>query len=402
MKQPKIVLRGAIVLYFVIGLEILIMISPAAGFFYAAFNPFLLSLAQSPATRWLTAFFLPHMISPPDIFLQIVRVAGSVLFVVGGAVFLFCAAQVYYHKFARKGVALGGLYSRIRHPQYLGLGLAGIGLSILWPRFLVIALWAVMATLYFLLAKDEERRMLGQFEETYRQYMDRTGMFLPRGAEAAIGRMLPVRNAGIRAALLLLLLFAGTVGGAFALRAYTISHLPLWSDGSATALTILPEDLMMLDYRMPSVLEIPEIKAHLERQTGFILVYVMPKDYVMQGMIADTGGEWQLYKRHHTFAMIGDWIFHPFRHLEGGHAAMHPGSVDGSVGHGGGYGMVRRMIFLRVNRQGGQPDPADLFGINVRRSPVFVADVDIHNLVLQDVHDLPAETGWGRVPTPTF
>jgi hypothetical protein len=60
------------------------------------------------------------------------------------------------------------------------------------------------------------------------------------------------------------------------------------------------------------------------------------------------------------------------------------------------------MIFLRVERQSGQPDPADLFGINVRRSPVFVADVDIHNLVLQDVRDLPPDTGWGRVPTPTF
>jgi hypothetical protein len=53
MRQPKIIWRGAIVLYFVIGLEILIMISPAAGFFYAAFHPFLLSLTQSPATRWL-------------------------------------------------------------------------------------------------------------------------------------------------------------------------------------------------------------------------------------------------------------------------------------------------------------------------------------------------------------
>ena len=60
MKPPKAVFRGVIVLYFVIGLEILIMISPAAGFFYAAFNPFLLSLAQYPATRWLTAFYLPR------------------------------------------------------------------------------------------------------------------------------------------------------------------------------------------------------------------------------------------------------------------------------------------------------------------------------------------------------
>jgi protein-S-isoprenylcysteine O-methyltransferase Ste14 len=402
MNQPKAVFRGVIVLYFVIGLEVLIMISPAAGFFYAAFNPFLLSLAQSPATRWLTAFFLPHMISPPGMFLKIVRVAGSFLFVAGGAVFLLCAGQVYYHKLAGKGVALGGLYSRIRHPQYLGLGLAGIGLSILWPRFLVIALWAVMATLYFLLAKDEERRMLGQFGETYRDYMDRTGMFLPRGAEAAVGKVLPIRNTAVRAAVLLLLLFTGTVGGAFALRTYTVSHLPLWTDGSVTALAILPEDLTMLDHRMASVLDIPGIKSRLERQAGTFLAYVMPRDYVMQGMIADTGGEWQLYKRHHTFAMIGDWIFHPFRHLESGHAAMHHGAADGREGHGGGNGTVRRMIFLRVEGRSGPSGPADLLGIDVRRTPVFVADVDMHGPVLQDVRDLPADTGWGRVPTPIF
>ena len=293
-------------------------------------------------------------------------------------------------------------YSRIRHPQYLGLGLAGIGLSILWPRFLVVALWAVMATLYYLLAKDEERRMLGKFGETYRQYMDRTGMFLPGGAEAVIGKVLPIRNTAIRAAVLLLLLFAGTVGGAFALRAYTVSHLPLWSEGSVSALAILPDDLTILDHRMGAVLEMPEIKAHLGGTPGEILVYFMPKDYVMQGMIADTGGEWQLYKRHHTFAMIGDWIFHPFRHLEGGHSAMHLGTAGGMENPGDGNGMIRRMIFLRVEGKGGQPDPADLFGINVRRSPVFVADVDIHNLALRDVRDLPPETGWGLVPTPIF
>ena len=218
MKQPKTVLRAAIVLYFVIGLEILIMISPAAGFFYAAINPFLLSLAQSPATRWLTAFFLPHMVSPPDLLLKTVRVTGSVLFVVGAAVFFICAGQVYYNKFTRRGVALGGLYSGIRHPQYLGLMLTGLGLSILWPRFLVAALWAVMVVLYYLLARDEERRMLGQFEGEYREYMNRSGMFLPKGVEAAFRRLLPFRNSSLRAVLVLLLLAVCAVSGAFALR----------------------------------------------------------------------------------------------------------------------------------------------------------------------------------------
>jgi hypothetical protein len=60
------------------------------------------------------------------------------------------------------------------------------------------------------------------------------------------------------------------------------------------------------------------------------------------------------------------------------------------------------MIFLRVEGQSGPSDQADLFGINVRRRPVFVADVDIHDLVLEDVRELPTATGWGRVPTPIF
>ena len=102
MARTRAVWQSVIVLYFIIGLEILIMISPAAGFFYAAFNPVLLSLARTPATRWLTAFYLPHMVVPPDPLLTFIRLAGSVLFIVGTFIFLVCAGQVYYHKFARR------------------------------------------------------------------------------------------------------------------------------------------------------------------------------------------------------------------------------------------------------------------------------------------------------------
>jgi len=401
MARSRAVWRSVIVLYFIIGLEILIMISPAAGFFYAAFNPVLLSLAQTSATRWLTAFYLPHMVSPSTPLLQTVRVAGSVLFVIGTLMFLVCASQVYYHKFMRKGVALGGLYTWIRHPQYLGLAITGLGLSILWPRFLTVALWAVMVALYYALARDEERRMLGEFEAGYREYMDRTGMFLPPGVETAVTRFLPVRSGTPKAVLVIGLLAICAIGGTVGLRAYTLDSLPLWSDGPVTALAILPTDIALLAHRMPAVLEIPEIKARLAGQTGSVLAYVMPKDYVMQGMIADTGGEWQLYKRHHTLAMIWDWIFHPFGHLEGGHFAMH-GPMGPMAGGGGGTSLVRRLIFLRVETWNGQQNPSALFAINVRRSPLFLADVEMHTLALQTVRDLPRDTGWGRVPTPIF
>ena len=129
MSKTKALLSSAIVLYFVIGLEILIMISPFAGFFYSIFNPFLLEIAKYPETKWLSAFFLPHMVLPPDDLLKFIRIMGSVLFVSGIAVFITCAIQVYANKFTKKGVALKGLYSFIRHPQYAGLGIAGIGLS---------------------------------------------------------------------------------------------------------------------------------------------------------------------------------------------------------------------------------------------------------------------------------
>ena len=271
----------------------------------------------------MTAFFLPHMVSPPDLLLQVVRVAGSGLFLAGAAMFLVCAGQVYFNKFARKGVALRGIYAYIRHPQYLGLALTGMGLSILWPRFLVVALWALMVGVYYLLARDEQGRMLRQFGDEYRSYMDRTGMFLPKPLEAAFARLLP-RTALLRAWLGFLILTAGSLGGAFALRGYTLAHLPIWSNGPVSVLAILPGDRVMLDNRMASALELPEIKNRLGAP-GPVLAYLMPKDYVMQGMIADTGGEWQLYKRHHTMAMISDWILHPFRHLENGHAAMHHG-----------------------------------------------------------------------------
>jgi protein-S-isoprenylcysteine O-methyltransferase Ste14 len=392
MTRSREILGGVIVLYFIIALEVLIMISPFAAFFYAAFNPVLLFLAQWPATRWLAAFFLPHMVLPPGLFLRAVRIAGSILFVAGAIIFLVCAGQVYFHKLFRRGPALGGLYRWIRHPQYLALGATGLGLAILWPRFLTIVLWAIMVGLYYLLARDEERRMVNRFGKRYRQYMARTGMFLPRGLEQAAGRLPLPKSPMLRPLLGFVLLIIVTIAGAFALRAYTIARLPLWSAGRITALAILPQDSVMLEHRMGAVLELPQVKSRLDQSSGPILCYLVPQSYVMQGMIADTGPEWRLYEHHQTLAKIADWIFHPFRHLQGGHVMTHRA----------GAGTVRRLIFLRLDSPGQGNTRATIFGITTSRVPLFFADVDMHDQVLLDIRSLGPGTGWGRVPTPMF
>ena len=157
-------------------------------------------------------------------------------------------------------------------------------------------------------------------------------------------------------------------------------------------MAILPGDSIMLENRMDAVLELPQVKSRLDQSSGPILCYLVPQSYVMQGMIADTGPEWRLYEHHQTLAMIADWIFHPFRHLQGCHLMTH--HVPG--------GTVRRLIFLRIESPGLGNTRAIIFGITTSRVPLFFADVDIHNLVLLDIRSLGTGTGWGRVPTPMF
>ncbi|MGD0265830.1 MAG: methyltransferase [Candidatus Methylomirabilota bacterium] len=390
MKQSKALFHGAIVLYFIIALEFLIMISPFAGLFYSVFNPLLVAAGRYPATRWLSAFFLPHMVVPPDALLQLIRILGSVLFIVGMVVFLGCAVQVYAHKLLKKGAALKGLYAVLRHPQYLGLGMAGLGLSILWPRFLVLVLWLVMMLLYYLLATDEERRMLKAYPDTYAPYMEKTGMFLPKRIEQIV---MTRRVWGKTASFALIC--ALVLGGAFALRAYTVAHLPVWTDGNVVALALNPDDVLMMDHRLPDILLLPEVRARVKDGQRY-LVYFLPTDYIMQGLIADTGGEWRLYKQHHTAQMVTDWILHPFGHLtEGGHA-MHSASSSAMAS-----GEERRLVFVAIS---GAPDqqPLDVFAIRAERSPQFMLDVDVHTLTIRDVKDLSKDTAWADVPTPVF
>jgi protein-S-isoprenylcysteine O-methyltransferase Ste14 len=324
------------VLAFVVAFEVLIMISPFALFFYAIFNPVLLALGSTPVTRWLTAFFLPHMVVPPNGMLAVIRVLGSVFFLVGLLGFLVCAIQVYAGKMLKTGVASKGLYAIVRHPQYLSLAVSSIGLAILWPRFLFLVLLAVMLFLYYLLAKDEEPRMLSRYGARYRDYVSRTGMFVPRVAEAR----LPADDDSLyrvsvrRALSVLAVLLVVIVGSGFAMRSYTIHQLPLTSVDGVDAIAITADDLTTARGLLPDVFREGAVATRLRsgsREGHRVLAYVIPVDYTMQGMIADTGPEWRLFDRHKTLSMITDYVLHPFSHLTERHAHAMP--AHGAMAH---------------------------------------------------------------------
>ena len=57
-------------------------------------------------------------------------IGGALLALIGIIGFLVCAVQLYYGKFVKKQLVSGGLYGRVRHPQYLCLAVAGLGLQL--------------------------------------------------------------------------------------------------------------------------------------------------------------------------------------------------------------------------------------------------------------------------------
>ena len=388
---------GVAFVYFIAALEIVIMISPFAFFFYSVFNPILLGLNQWGGTRWLTAFFLPHMIVPPTPLLVVLRILGSILLIAGTLIFLICAAQVYLGKLLKWGVASRGFYALIRHPQYTGLAMAGIGLAILWPRLLTLMFLAVMMFLYYLLAKDEERRMLRRHGESYQGYLERTGMFFPRlGGRRAAVRPMRLLNASV----LFVFLLGGTAAVGFGLRAYTVAHLPLQTTAGVDVVSILPDDIPMAESLVQSAERDPQVAERLHSmqtsQGGRTLAYIVPVNYVMQGMIANTGPEWMLFQRHQTLAMISDYIINPIGHLQGSHMNhMGPMTHDSPA-------MKRRIIFIEVHGNHPLLSATSDFRINDTRVPRFFVDVHLHTNEVLQVQNTPEGTGWGDVPTPMF
>ena len=161
-------IRGSVILfYFLIGLEIVIMISPFAGFFYAGYGPVLNFLYDIKATSWLTGFFLPHAVIANNDLLNFLNGLGRSLFSFGLIAFFIGAVQIYSAKFRRKGVVSSILYRWVRHPQYLFLAISGLGLLLFWPRFIILILYISMLYVYYLLAKNEEDRMLKQHGDSY-------------------------------------------------------------------------------------------------------------------------------------------------------------------------------------------------------------------------------------------
>lgn len=173
-------LWSAFVFYLLIAFEMVYMAGPFAIYFYGVYNPILKFFNNSPMLSFLNSFFLPHIArTTTSPLVNIHEYVGAVIAILGFAIFLIGAVQIYYSKFTRKGAVTEGIYRFVRHPQYTSFATCGLGLLILWPRYINLFMFVTMLFVYYLLAKAEEKECEEKFGDSYMDYKDKTSMFFP-------------------------------------------------------------------------------------------------------------------------------------------------------------------------------------------------------------------------------
>jgi len=73
-----------------------------------------------------------------------------------------------------------GINGYVRHPQYLVILLLTLGINVQWITIPTLLLWPVLATLYYRLAKEEDKELEERFGEEYREYKRVVPMLIPR------------------------------------------------------------------------------------------------------------------------------------------------------------------------------------------------------------------------------
>lgn len=397
--QGKVVRSSVVIFYLLIGLEIIIMISPFAAYFYAGYGPLLNALYAFPATAWLTGFFLPHAVVSKSSVLNFINGFGRTLFSLGILTFLIGAFQVYSAKFRHKGVVSGILYRWIRHPQYLFLAIAGLGLLLFWPRFFILILYVSMLFVYYLLARHEEQRMLAKHGESYRAYMSHTAMFFPHEPGGKIFRALFgwIRSKKLALGLAYMVSLVLFTAGAFGLHSYTISKISILylPEKSLTAISVIPLPNESMQHIIDIAFQDRTVSAAIENfqrqgQKGF-MVHIMPRQYMMQALFAQPDMSVMRTRSRRSFGAVIGFIF-PFLSRRG-HDEMMGVTGDGPM----------RLIFSQLTWPNGEyASGSEALAFTVKHLPLLRVDVDTANGKVLNVEPTAPRNYWGQMPMPVF
>lgn len=106
------------------------------------------------------------------------HILSSVL-IFGGFILIAKAWETLYKSQKEGKLATAGVYSYIRHPQYLGFILIIIGFLLQWPTLITLIMAPILIVRYIRLGKEEENYVLKKFGSKYSVYKKDTPGYVP-------------------------------------------------------------------------------------------------------------------------------------------------------------------------------------------------------------------------------
>ncbi len=126
----------------------------------------------------LWAFALDRLgLLPLHLGVYLVMAVSLALIAVGVSLVAVGWATVHHGQGA---LVTGGIYRRLRHPQYLGLILVVLGFNIQWPTLPTLLMAPVLIWMYTRQARREDAELAARFGTAFEAYAAQVPAFLPR------------------------------------------------------------------------------------------------------------------------------------------------------------------------------------------------------------------------------
>jgi protein-S-isoprenylcysteine O-methyltransferase Ste14 len=173
------------------------------------FEWFLLSAWSPFYWFWETRWLVFNKVSIPNFFgANPNPILGWSLFVLGLSIFLLSIIQFFAKR--GKGLVTSGLYSKVRHPQYLGIMTASFGFTVVSERPMSWIAWLTLAFMYVLLALREEEILKKKYGLEIKTYRQQVPFLLPLVSSRVSKRVLVPRSK-LGKCLLILFLYSLTM-----------------------------------------------------------------------------------------------------------------------------------------------------------------------------------------------
>lgn len=149
-------------------------------------------LLMSPSKRGIFEWLMLILGGFVANYFHILLLPFNEFFTILGVVFFICGLFIHYlsHKVHKQAhsktehiekIVTTGIYSKIRHPGYLGLILGYFGIAFGFVNLIPIIIAATLSILLVLTALREEKYLLNKFGKEYEEYMRRVKWrFIPK------------------------------------------------------------------------------------------------------------------------------------------------------------------------------------------------------------------------------